>query len=212
VDTGLGQMTGSPRRVTREGSSQFPSLSADGKVLAYASSRSATVGNGLSIYARNVDTGEEAVVVSSPERKGYTTLSRDGSKIAYGLVVSGQKRPIYIYDRTTRTTRKLCDDCEGRPYDWSPDGTKLILSTPQKGIGLMDVNTGERSVILPGAFAPVTRRCRKANGYRSVTRRLAPFYPPGLPGVSCSISSVASIPILRPSSSRPSSSIRTAGS
>jgi Tol biopolymer transport system component len=152
VDTGLGQMTGNPRRVTREGSSQFPSLSADGKVLAYASS-SATVGNGLAIYARNVDTGEEAAVVSSPERKGYTTLSRDGSKIAYGLVVPGQKRPIYIYDRSTRTTRKLCDDCEGRPYDWSPDGTKLILSMPQKGIGLMDVNTGERSVILPGAFA-----------------------------------------------------------
>ena len=153
VDTGRGQMTGSPRRITREGTSHFPSLSADGKVLAYSSSRSGTVGNDPTIYARNVETGQEIGVVSSPQRKGYTALSRDGSKIAYGLVVPGLKRPIYIYDRTTGMTRKLCDDCEGRPYDWSPDGTKLILSMPQKGIGLMDVNTGERSVILPGAFA-----------------------------------------------------------
>jgi Tol biopolymer transport system component len=154
VDTGRGKMAGNPRRITREGVSQIPALSADGSVLAYASSGSGTAGNDLTaIYVRNVETGEEIVAASSPQRKGYTAVSRDGSKIAYGAVAPGLKRPIYIYDLRTRTTRQLCDDCEGRPWDWSPDGTKLILAMVQRGIGLMDVNTGERSVILPGTSA-----------------------------------------------------------
>jgi Tol biopolymer transport system component len=154
VDTGRGKMTGSPRRITREGISQIPALSTDGVVLAYASSGSGTAGNDITeIRVRNIETGEEIVAASSPQRKGYTALSRDGSKIAYGVVATGLKRPIYIYDRKTRATRKLCDDCEGRPADWSPDGTKLLLAMPQKGVGLMDINTGERSVILPATSA-----------------------------------------------------------
>jgi Tol biopolymer transport system component len=168
VDTGLGKMTGSPRRITREGISQIPALSADGTVLAYASSGGRTVGSDLTdINVRNVETGEEIVAASSPQRKGYTALSRDGSKLAYGIVEPGLKRPIYIYDRKTRTTRKLCDDCEGRPTDWSPDGTKLILAMLQKGVGLMDLNTGERSVILPAAsavFSPDGRWLAVATG------------------------------------------------
>jgi Tol biopolymer transport system component len=168
MDTGRGEMTGSPRRITREGVSQIPALSTDGVVLAYASSGRGKAGNDITeIHLRNVETGEDIVTASSPQRKGYTVLSRDGSKIVYGVVAPGLKRPIYIYDRKTRTTRKLCDDCEGRPTDWSPDGTKLILAMLQNGVGLMDVNTGERSVILPATsavFSPDGRWLAVATG------------------------------------------------
>jgi Tol biopolymer transport system component len=148
AETDRGQMAGLPRRITQEGPSFIPSLSADGTVLAYATARR---GRGtLDIYTRNLETGEEKVIASAPQLEQYATLSRDGSNIAYGMVVPDSRRPIYVHDLTSHSTRKLCDDCEGRPSDWSQDGTKLILSMPGKGIGILDVNTLERSVILPG--------------------------------------------------------------
>jgi Tol biopolymer transport system component len=157
VDTGTGQMTGNPRRITREGISQFPSISADGRILAYLFSRSGRLSpaTDVGISVRNIETGAESSVPGLEHQYGfgYVTLTRDGSKLAYGIVVPGLKRPIYLYDLATRSTRKLCDDCEGRPYDWSPDGVKLILSMPGKGIGLMDISTGKRSVILRGSTA-----------------------------------------------------------
>jgi Tol biopolymer transport system component len=153
IDAESGRLNGNPRRITRRGLCQFPSLSMDGTILAFYSSQTETRGGGSGIHVRNVNTGDEAIVGSSSEQTGYITLSRDGSKIAYGAIMPSRKRPIHIYDRMSGATRTLCDDCEGRPYDWSPNGTKLIVSMPERRVGLLDANTGQRSAIWPGVSA-----------------------------------------------------------
>jgi Tol biopolymer transport system component len=153
IDVESGQLTGSPRRITRAGIFQFPSLSMDGSILVFCALQMEAQGGRNGIYVRNVKTGDEVIIGSPSEATGYTTLSRDGSKIAYSTIVPGLKRPIYIYDRSSGSTRRLCEDCEGRPYDWSPDATKLVLSMPGNRIGLLDLKTGDRSVISPGTAA-----------------------------------------------------------
>jgi hypothetical protein len=60
--------------------------------------------------------------------------------------------------RSTSTTEQAvrlesCATTVEAPVDWSPDGTKLVLSAPGRGISIMALDTGQRSAILPGSSA-----------------------------------------------------------
>src|ERR1700693_1840840 len=90
-------------------------------------------------------------LAATPARKQYTTITRDGTKVAYGLVVSDATRPVFIVPATGGPPHKVCDDCGGRPSDWSPDGMSLLLARntpPRNRISLLDIASGRPTDIL----------------------------------------------------------------
>lgn len=160
ADTRTGTVTGVLRRITRgAGLTAYPSLSTDGRALAFASDR----GGNWDIIVRATDTGTERVVADGADRQMYASITRDGRRVAYGVVVSQPAidRPIYVADVAGGgPARLLCKDCNGRPRDWFPDGQRLLIERfgRRNTVAVLDATTGtqrdlvisaERSVMDP---------------------------------------------------------------
>ena len=159
ADTNAGTVTGTLRRVTRgPGATTYPSLSGDGRVLAFASERS---GN-WDIYLKDLTSGKEVVLAGGPERQMYAALSEDGMNVAFGVVTSDVevRRPAYVAAVADGRVRKLCDDCNGRPAGWMRDGRHLLLERfggPRISVAVMDTETGDQVDLLKSEQHSVSR-------------------------------------------------------
>ena len=160
ADTRTGAVTGVLRRITRgPGITAYPSLSADGRALAFASDR----GGNWDIIVKATETGTERVLADGADRQMYASITRDGRRVSYGVVVSqpAVNRPIYVADVAGGgPARLLCKDCNGRPRDWFPDGQHLLIERygRRNSVAVLDDTTGtqrdlvisdERSVMDP---------------------------------------------------------------
>lgn len=79
------------------GISAYPSLSTDGRALAFASDRN---GN-WDIIVKATGTGTERVLANGVDRQMYASITRDGRRVSYGVVVVSEptiNRPIYVAD------------------------------------------------------------------------------------------------------------------
>jgi hypothetical protein len=123
-----------------------PSLSADGKKLAYVSP-------GLENYAvrtRDMETGAEKVLLQQP-REPRVRISPDRNTVAYGPNVSSvNENPflIFLIPSVGGESRKLCDTC-GLIYGWTPDGKKILFRSgnPIK-FSTVDFTSGQPQVVL----------------------------------------------------------------
>ena len=98
---------------------------------------------------------EEVMSQSHPHvRSGFPALqlvyrvSADGSQIAFGAD-STEGPAIFVTDRRTGQTTKVCDRCLG-PHHWSADGHQILYSgAAQRGeprpLGLVDPASGRRA-------------------------------------------------------------------
>jgi serine/threonine protein kinase len=123
------------RRITDGfGFDATPSVSRDGTKLVFTSER---FGN-RDVWIRDLKTGREAALTSTPLDEAWPVISADGTKVAY--TVSGQAtQPIYVVDARippgSSVPEKVCEDC-GEPVDWSPDGSQIIyISGQPKAVG-----------------------------------------------------------------------------
>jgi Tol biopolymer transport system component len=159
ADTNAGTVTGTLRRVTRgPGATTYPSLSRDGRVLAFASERS---GN-WDIYVKDLTSGKEVVLAGGPERQMYAALSEDGLNVAFGVVTSDAEvtRPAYVTTVADGRVQKLCDDCNGRPAVWAQDGRNLLLERfggPRVSVAVMNTETGAQVDLLRSEQHSVSR-------------------------------------------------------
>ena len=145
VDAKTGEVAGLPSRVT-DGLhiSLMPSPSRDGKRLAYRGGTLTAPEIRLRDLAANTD-------VRLAEAAGFTylVLSPDGSTVAFSADESVASS-IYVVPATGGVPKKICDKC-GRPVDWLPDRSKLLIDNAgpkQRDIHILDVATGQAKPLL----------------------------------------------------------------
>ena len=143
-----GRATGEAQQVTVSAFDAHTSLSADGKKLAFISRRS---GN-PDVWMKDLVSGRETALTVTPVHKEQAEITADGTRVAY-LVFENSRLAIYELPTSGGVPQKICDDC-GRPWDWSPDGSKLLYGIPegvrQPGLvlGLLNATTREKTVYL----------------------------------------------------------------
>jgi Tol biopolymer transport system component len=142
-----GQAGSEIQRIT-EGSAYdaTPAVSRDGTKLVFTSGR---LGN-RDLWIKDLKTGREAALTSTPLDEASPAISADGTKVAY--TISGQAtQPIYVADARLSpglsVPEKVCDDC-GPPVAWSPDGSRIVYIYGQpKAVGSFSVATGRKTRI-----------------------------------------------------------------
>jgi Tol biopolymer transport system component len=145
VDPKTGEVSGAPGRVTDGlNLSMMPSPSRDGKRLAYR----AGTERAPEIRLRDFTAGTD---VRLAEAAGFTylVLSPDGSTVAFSADESASSS-VYVVSAAGGVPKKVCDKC-GRPVDWLPDRTKLLVDSAgprQQEIHIVDMATGEARPLL----------------------------------------------------------------
>jgi Tol biopolymer transport system component len=140
--------TGDLQQITGSAFDTNTSLSADGKALAFISTRS---GNS-DVWVKNLATGAETALTASPTVKEQPEITSDGARVAY-LVRGDSSQEIHEIATVGGVPKRLCDAC-GRPWDWSPDGRTLLYlipegaASPGLSFGIVDADTREKSVYL----------------------------------------------------------------
>jgi Tol biopolymer transport system component len=138
------------RRMTRgPGILGHLSVANDSHTLAYFSSR---LGSG-DVFLRNLDTDSETLFAEGPAAgKGFPAISPSGKQLAYATRVPGVRamRPIFVGCLTDGTSRKLGDDCGGRPRQWVNERLLVIERFGERlnSIALIDTTTGEQHELL----------------------------------------------------------------
>jgi Tol biopolymer transport system component len=120
-----------------------PSLSADGRRLAYISLALET----YALRSRDMSTGTEKVLLQQPT--GFRArISPDGRTIAYNPQGTENTTKIYLIPALGGDSRLLCDAC-GLIYDWTSDGKNILFRSGDPiRFSILDVSSGRHRVIL----------------------------------------------------------------
>ena len=144
-----GRVTGDPQQVTGSAFDAHTSVSADGKKLVFISTRS---GN-PDVWMKDLVSGKETALTATPAHEEQPEITADGTRVCYMVWESSSNGRIYQIATTGGVAERICDDC-GRPWDWSPDGSKLLYLIPEGhrqpglALGLFDVATRQKTVYL----------------------------------------------------------------
>ncbi len=129
------------RGLTYSGSDSAPSVSPDGRLIAFQSER----GGRLRIWLKQLDTGAEQVLTDGPDR--LPRFAPDGNGVLF-LRAEGDRLHVFRQDLLGSEARKIVDDVVAAC--WSPDGTevgvvRVVRQTEdlQFGVLIVDVRTGE---------------------------------------------------------------------
>jgi len=145
IDANQGKVRGEPQLLTQNATDDVhPSLSADGKKLAFNSTRSGHP----DIWIKDMETGQERALTDDPQRQTRVLISPDGSRVVYSVFDDG-KTQLYEAAATGGPPRRLCDNCDAVPLGWSPNGVEILYRYGQPiHFGLLNVVSGERQVVL----------------------------------------------------------------
>ncbi len=139
IDANHGTVAGAPERLTHDAASdRTPFLSPDGKELAFVSDRS---GN-LDIWLKDLETGQESALTSTPADEYRPLLSRDGSRVAYYSFAKPQGA-IYLRALGIAGPETLCEGCYSL-NDWSPDGRKILYMLDGRPLGVVMLDLASR--------------------------------------------------------------------
>jgi hypothetical protein len=151
VDANLGKVTGDAQKLTDGAHDAHTSLSADGKKLVLTSTRA---GN-PDVWMKDLATDRETALTVTPVSEEQPEITSDGTRVCY-MVPEGQKFAIYGVSTNGDVPERLCEDC-GRPWDWSPDGKKILYLVAEgrgkraqspMGLALFDIATRQKTAYL----------------------------------------------------------------
>lgn len=128
------------------------SISADGNMLAYRSNRA---GN-IDVWVRNLQSGKEVALTSTPEQESMPRISPDGTQVAYSVSQS-QRRTMYVVPAAGGVSETVCRDC-GPPSGWSPDGKQIYytrIAEPRPQVWVRNVESGESTAYLQHGQLPL---------------------------------------------------------
>ena len=127
LDANHARVKGSLTRVTTDPSiDQRPSLSIDGKKLAWETSR----GGNFDVWVKDLVSGQEHAITSGPLREHMPALSRDGSKLLYDAH-DGDKVMIFESSFQGGDAVKIAEENVGQgSFQWSADGANGTVTQP----------------------------------------------------------------------------------
>ena len=168
-DLDRGKSKGAITRTTEDHSILDPSLSSNGRYVAFASGQSGPA----NIQLLDMETGKESHIANSSVAQRFPAINASGSKIAYSAY-EGNKRLLYL--RTSNgTPEKLCEGCL-RATDWSRDETKLVIfrGSPYQ-IDMLDIASRQQTPIVQHATENlIYGRLSPDNRWISFTARIQP--------------------------------------
>jgi eukaryotic-like serine/threonine-protein kinase len=148
----------------------FPSLSGDGRYVAFASAQSGL----MNIWIRELETGKESpVAASSTMVQRFPAISASGGKVAFSTYEK-EKRLVYV-SSPGGVPEKLCEGCI-RATGWSRDEKTLLtfLGSPFQVVAL-DVASHQQTVMLKHPkYSLVDARFSPDNRWVSFTARIEP--------------------------------------
>ena len=125
---------------------QRPTLSVDGKKLAWETSR----GGNFEVWARDLVSGQEWGLTNGPLREHMPALSRDGTKLLYDAH-DGDKVTIFESAFQGGKPVKIWEENIGQgTFQWSANSSAFLYfhRTPPGTIGLMNLSTKKRTPLL----------------------------------------------------------------
>jgi Tol biopolymer transport system component len=138
-----GSPKGALERIT-QGPAQrgYASLSNNGRYVAFSSDQSGQ----QNIWIRDLETGKESSVASSPFIELYPVVNASGARIAFS-VFEKDKRVVYV-SAPGGTPEKLCEGCL-RATDWSRDEkTVLVFGGNPYQINVLDLASHQQTALL----------------------------------------------------------------
>jgi len=121
----------------------YPSLSKNGRYVAFASNQS---GGPPNIWLRDLVTGNESRVSNSSFMQTYPVVNASGTRVAYS-VYERDKRFVYV-SAPGGAPEKLCEDCL-RATDWSRDEkTVLVFGGNPYQINVLDLASHRQTPLL----------------------------------------------------------------
>jgi Tol biopolymer transport system component len=121
---------------------QQPSISRDGKRLAFCSNRS----GGNQVYVKDLDSAPEIPLTFGAPGKFAVSISPDGSRVVYA-VNDGARMPVYMVPAEGGAAERICSDC-GYNLSWSPDGGTLFYVIRVSGrIASLDLKSRRSTVV-----------------------------------------------------------------
>jgi Tol biopolymer transport system component/DNA-binding winged helix-turn-helix (wHTH) protein len=159
----LERLTSSPAR------REYPSLTDNGRYAAFASNQSGRP----SIWLRELATGKELQVASSPFAQKYPVISPSGGRIAYSSY-EDEKGLVYV-STPGGAPEKLCEGCL-RATDWSRDEKSLLVfgGAPYQ-IDLLDLASHRQTPVLKhSTHSLLYGRFSRDNRWISFTERIRP--------------------------------------
>ena len=135
------------RLTSHAGEDSHPSLSNDGKKVAFVSTRS---GN-QDIWLMDLEAQNEINLTATPGDERWPKTSLTGSRVAYGSR-SSSADGWTIYTVETEgdlTRRRSCDDC-GRPLDWCSTGDYILYvkGQPKQVVWVLEESTSKKLKLL----------------------------------------------------------------
>ncbi|HEU5314665.1 MAG TPA: hypothetical protein VFX49_01035, partial [Chloroflexota bacterium] len=155
IDANRGTLTATePRQVTSSAYDAQSSLSADGRRLAFVSTRSGSA----DIWLKDLESGKETALTATSADEFGPEIAPDGNTVGYQLIENGRwdffMLPIGA-DGQPGVAERVCEDCV-RVWDVSSDGKRLLFAfLPGRewmSLGLYDVRSRRKTelVRVPG--------------------------------------------------------------
>ncbi|MFN0172079.1 MAG: hypothetical protein ACKV22_37220 [Bryobacteraceae bacterium] len=147
LDADQAKRTGALSRLTTDPSiDQRPSLSLDGKRVAWETSR----GGNFEVWVKDLPSGQEKGLTSGPLREHMPALSRDGAKLVYDAH-DGEKVTVFESAFGGGEPVKVSEENVGQgSFQWTAKGDSVLYfhRQPPGTVGLMNLVTKERTVLL----------------------------------------------------------------
>ena len=160
VDANRGTVLASePRRVTSSAYDAQSSLSADGRKLAFVSTRSGS----RDIWLKDLETGKETALTSTSVDEFGPEISPDGSKVGYQVIENGRWNFFQLpigHDGEPGVPEKVCEDCV-RVWDLSSDGKRFLFGfrsgSESLSIGLFDLESRQKTELIKSPHRTLAR-------------------------------------------------------
>jgi Tol biopolymer transport system component len=168
ADPDQAKVRGEPTKITEGLTEILPSISADGRKLAFTTAHTrdhggiGRVGFGpvaslrepialpqeaaqLRTHVRDLDNGKEAAVSSDGVPQWHPQISRDGTMVAY---TSGKPGQLYAAPVSGGSPRMILGGANKMIWDWSRDNGRLLFSSGDDQVHSLDLRSGRDKLFL----------------------------------------------------------------
>ncbi len=175
VQTGSGQ-------VLRHGEAQSESLGTDLIPLDLSRDGSEVLARaGDELVSVNLETGERSVLVRAPdgEQFGAAEWSPDGGTVAFSVGASdpAEKSTLCVFALSSQSTRCFAEVGRAYEFDWSPDGSELVVAGPPADpLHLVDVSAGRTSTLVAQEGSTPINRAIAERGWGEAFQLVNPMW------------------------------------